>query len=113
MAEKPEEITIEEFGRLDLRVAVVREARAHPQADRLLLLRIDLGPLGERQIVAGIASQYRPEDLVGRRICVVCNLKPARLRGEISQGMLLAASDGETISLLGPDKEVAPGSPVH
>jgi methionyl-tRNA synthetase len=108
----PELLGIEEFGRLDLRVARVVAAERHPNADRLLKLRIDLGE-EERQVVAGIAACYQPEDLVGRLICVVANLKPAKLRGEVSQGMLLAASDGEVISLLKPDKELSPGSRIR
>jgi methionyl-tRNA synthetase len=107
-----EQISLEEFGRLDLRIARVLEAERHPKADRLLKLRIDLGT-EQRQLVAGIAAQYRPEDLVGRSIVVVANLKPARLRGELSEGMLLAASSGEVISLLVPDREVPPGSGVR
>lgn len=85
---------------LDLRVARVVEARDHPNADRLLVLEIDVG--GERrQIVAGIAQQYTLEELDGRQIVVVANLQAARLRGEVSQGMLLAAQgDGELGLLL-------------
>jgi len=105
-------ISIEEFARCDLRVARVVAAERHPRADRLLKLQVDLG--GEtRQLVAGIAGSYRPEDLVGRLIVVVANLKPARLRGEVSQGMLLAASSGEVISLLAPDQPLPPGSQVR
>ena len=111
-APAPALLSIEEFVRWELRVARVLAAEAHPKADRLLKLQIDVG--GERrQIVAGIASQYRPEELVGRLIVVVANLKPAKLRGEESQGMLLAASSGEAISLLQPDRDLPPGSPVR
>lgn len=105
-------LSIEEFLRWDLRVARVLAAEAHPRADRLLKLRVDTGD-GERQLVAGIAGSYRPEDLVGRAIIVVMNLKPAKLRGEESHGMLLAASAGEEISLLQPDREIPPGSRVR
>jgi methionyl-tRNA synthetase len=105
-------LSIDEFARVDLRVARVTAAEPHPNADRLLKLQIDLGG-EERQLVAGIAASYRPEDLVGRSIIVVANLKPARLRGELSQGMLLAASSGETISLLVPDRDVPPGSRIR
>ena len=109
---EPSWIAIEEFSRLDLRVARVAAAERHPKADRLLKLQVELG--GEtRQIVASIAGSYAPEELVGRLIGVVANLKPARLRGEVSQGMLLAASDGEVISLLSPDRPVPPGAQVH
>ena len=81
------------------------EASLHPKADKLLVLKLDVGD-HQRQVVAGIRSCYAPETLVGRKIVVVANLKPAKLRGEESQGMLLAASEGETISVLAPDAPV-------
>jgi methionyl-tRNA synthetase len=105
------EIGIEDFQKLDLRIAQVVRAEAHPNADRLLRLQIDIGG-EERQIVAGIASAYRPDELVGLRIAVVTNLKPVKLRGEWSQGMLLAASDAETLALLSPTRDVPPGSRI-
>jgi tRNA-binding protein len=90
---------------LDLRVARITRARSHPNADRLLVLDIDLGD-EERQIVAGIAAHYQPTDLDGLHIVVVANLLPARLRGEISQGMLLAAQNDDTLGLLlAPDAD--------
>src|SRR5688500_4651247 len=93
---------------LDLRVARVLEAKAHPNADRLLVLTIDLGEPAHRQLVAGIAGKYPPEELPGKHIVVVANLQPAKLRGEVSQGMLLAAeADGVLGLLLAPD--AAPG----
>jgi methionyl-tRNA synthetase len=106
-----EEITIEDFGKLDLRVARVLEASEIEGADRLLKLRIDLG--GEtRQLVAGIKKSYQPDALVGKHIVVVANLKPAKLRGVESQGMLLAASTDDGPVLATFEKEVAPGSRV-
>jgi methionine--tRNA ligase beta chain len=104
-------INIEEFRRLELKVGTVRSAEAHPNADRLLVLRVDLGS-EERQIVAGIRRSYIPEELVGRQVVIVANLEPATLRGIESQGMLLAASDGERIVVLTPQKEVSAGSKV-
>jgi methionyl-tRNA synthetase len=103
-------ITIEEFRRLELKIGTIKTAEAHPNADRLLVLRVDLG-LEERQIVAGIRRFYTPEELVGRQIVVVANLEPAQLRVE-SQGMLLAASDRDRIVILTPEKEVGAGSKV-
>ena len=106
-----EEITIEEFARVDLRVAKVVEASAIEGADRLLRLVVDLG--GEtRQLVAGIKKTYAPETLVGKHVIVVANLKPAELRGVESRGMLLAAStdDGPIVATF--EREVAPGSKV-
>ena len=105
-------IHYEDFAKLDLRVAKVLEARPHPNADKLLLLQIDVGD-ERKQIVAGIRQHYAPAELVGRSIVVVNNLEPAMLRGESSQGMLLAASSGEKVVLLGPiDPDCAPGSKV-
>ena len=95
-------IAYEDFAKLDLRVARVLEARPHPNADKLLLLQIDVGD-EQKQIVAGIRQHYTPEQLVGRRIVVVNNLAPAMLRGETSHGMLLAATSGEQVVLLAPD----------
>ena len=107
-----EAIKYEDFAKLELRVAKVIEARPHPNADKLLLLQIDVG--GEsKQIVAGIRQHYTPEQMVGRLIVVVNNLEPAILRGESSQGMLLAATSGEKVVLLQPaDVECIPGAKV-
>lgn len=105
-------ITIEDFAKLDLRVATVKAAEPHPKADRLLILKVDLGS-EERQLVAGIRAHYTPEELIGKQIVVVANLQPAVLRGVESQGMLLAAADGERVVVLSPEKPVAPGSQVR
>jgi tRNA-binding EMAP/Myf-like protein len=90
----------------------VLEARDHPNADRLLVMRIDLGT-EERQIVAGIVGHYQLEELVGKPIVVVSNLQHAKLRGEVSQGMLLAAEneEGHLGLLLAPD--AVPGTPLR
>jgi methionyl-tRNA synthetase len=106
-----EEIAIEDFARIDLRVAKVVEASPIEGADRLLRLVVDLGN-ETRQLVAGIKKTYSPEALVGKHIIVVANLKPAQLRGVESRGMLLAASTDEGPILATFDKEVAPGSKV-
>ncbi len=104
-------IAIDDFAKIDLRIADVVSAEPVPKADRLLKLQISIG--GEnRQIVAGIAEFYKPEDLVGRQVVVVYNLKPAKLRGIESQGMLLAARKGRTLSLLMPDKELPSGAKI-
>ncbi len=104
-------IDITDFAKVDLRVASVLQAEKVEGADKLLKLQIDLGS-ETRQIVAGIAKQYAPEDLVGKKIVVVANLKPAKLKGIESNGMLLAASDENAISILTPLKDVAIGSKV-
>lgn len=108
---KPE-ITYDDFAKLDLRVATVLEARPHPNADKLLLLKIDVGDQ-PKQIVAGIRGHYEPEKLVGRQIIVVNNLEEVVLRGEESCGMLLAAGDGDRVVLLGPDSPCQPGSEIQ
>ena len=105
-------ITIEEFAKIELRVATIKAAEPHPNADRLLVLKIDLGT-EERQLVAGIRTHYTPEELIGKQIVVIANLQPATLRGVESQGMLLAASDGEHVIVLSPEKLVAPGAKVR
>lgn len=110
-ADSSEEISLEEFSRIDLRVAEVKEAERVEGASKLLRLKIDLGS-EQRQIVAGIAEQYSPEDLIGRRIVMVANLKPAKIRGIQSKGMLLAAKDGKVLSLVCVDKDVKGGSTV-
>jgi len=105
-------ISIDQFKEVQLRVATVLAAEPHPNADRLVVLQIDLGD-EKRQLVAGIRAHYAPEALVGRQIVVVANLAPAKLRGVESQGMLLAASDGDRVVLLRPDEAVAPGATVR
>ena len=105
-------ITIDEFMKVELKVARVVEAKAHPNADKLLVLTVDTGTQ-QKEIVAGIARHYQPEDLTGRLIVVVDNLAPAVLRGVTSNGMLLASQDGESIVLVSPEKPVALGSTVR
>lgn len=106
-------ISIEEFGKVELRVATITAAEPHPNADRLLVLKVDLGD-EQRQLVAGIRTHYTTQELVGKQIVVVTNLQPAKLRGVESQGMLLATSDASTggVIVLSPEKQVAPGSKV-
>jgi tRNA-binding protein len=104
-------ITIDDFRKVELRVATVKSAEPHPNADRLMVLRVDLGE-EERQICAGIRSHYAPEDLIGKQILVVSNLETARLRGLESQGMLLAASDEGRVIVLTPEKPVQAGAKI-
>lgn len=104
--------TIEQFRQLQLKVARILEARAHPNADKLLILKIDTGE-AQKEIVAGIARHYRPEELMNKQIVVVDNLEPATIRGVLSNGMLLAAQDGEQLTLIVPERPAAPGSAVQ
>ncbi len=105
-------LSIDEFRRLELRVATIVEAAPHPNADRLLVLQVDLGS-ERRQLVAGIRAHYEPHTLIGKQVVVVTNLAPATLRGVESQGMLLAASDAEgRLAFVTPEKPVAAGATV-
>jgi len=113
---KPE-ISFEDFSKLDLRVATVTAAEVHPNADRLLLIKLDDGTGTPRQVCAGIKAWYEPEALVGRQVVIVANLAPRKLRGEMSEGMILAATardDGgeETVVLVALEQSIATGSGV-
>ncbi len=110
--EPVETIDYDDFAKLDMRVATVVAASPHPNADRLLVIELDLG--GEkRTVVGGLAAHYQPEELVGKKVILLANLKPRKLRGIISQGMLLAAADDSgTLALLTTESEVAPGSKI-
>jgi len=105
-------ISFEDFQKMDLRVAKIIKAEKIEGSEKLLKLKVDLGK-EIRQIVAGIAKFYEPEDLVGKEIIIVANLEPKKLMGLESQGMLLAAEkDGEPVILV-PEKEVPPGTKIH
>ena len=104
-------VTIDEFRRFDLRVAEVTGCEKVEGADKLLKLQVNLGS-EDRQIVAGIAKHYDPEDLIGKQIIIVYNLKPAVIRGVQSNGMLLAAKDSEVLGVLSPDRKVKNGSKI-
>jgi methionyl-tRNA synthetase len=107
-------IQYDDFAKLELRVATVVECKAHPNADKLLILQIDLGNGERRQICAGLRQFYQPEQLVGQQIVVVANLAPRQMRGEVSQGMLLAASDSAAnrVLFVSPSEPVPAGSKV-
>ncbi|HOU36435.1 MAG TPA: methionine--tRNA ligase subunit beta [Candidatus Omnitrophota bacterium] len=104
-------VTIDEFKRIELKVARIKDVADHPKADKLYVITVDAGDM-TRQIVAGIKRGYSKEELIGKYIVLVSNLAPAVLRGVESQGMLLAASDEDTIAVLSPDKPVKPGSRI-
>ncbi|MFH1108887.1 MAG: methionine--tRNA ligase subunit beta [Planctomycetota bacterium] len=110
---KSDTITFDDFAKVKLRVGRVIEAADHPNADKLLVLKVDLG--GEqRQIVAGLRGYYTAEQLLGRNIILVTNLAPRMMRGLESQGMLLAASsaDRSRVIVLSPESDIEPGSVV-
>jgi methionyl-tRNA synthetase len=113
MADAPGVIQYDDFAKLDLRIATIVAADAHPNADKLLVLQVDLGA-EKRQIVAGIRASYDTAALVGRQVVVVANLAPRAMRGLESQGMLLAASnaDRSAVILLTPEKPIEAGAKV-
>jgi len=104
--------TIDDLSKIALRLALVREAERVPKSDKLLRLQVDVGEGAPRQILAGIGKVYAPEDLIGKRIVVIANLAPRKMMGLESRGMVLAAGDGETLSVLSVDKELPPGAVV-
>lgn len=107
-------ITIEQFQQVDLRVGTITAAEAIPGATKLLKLQVDLGEDTPRQLVAGIAQHYEPEELIGKQIVVVANLRSAKIRGVESQGMLLAAlhNGDQDLALITVDKPVPNGAKV-
>ncbi|ADH97594.1 methionine--tRNA ligase [Salisediminibacterium selenitireducens] len=110
-APEVDEITIDDFTKVDLRVAEVLEAEKVKKADKLLKVQLDLG-YEKRQVVAGIAKHYSPEDIIGKKVICVSNLKPVKLRGELSQGMILAGSHGDTLTLATVSDHLPNGSQV-
>jgi methionyl-tRNA synthetase len=107
------EITIDDFAKLDLRVATVTAAERVEKADKLLKLTLDVGGK-PRQVVSGIAKYYSPEDMVGRSVIIVANLKPVKLRGILSEGMILAASDDSgKLVLVTVSEDIASGAQVR
>ena len=105
-------ITFNEFKKMEIKVGEVKEVKEHPNANKLYILTVDIG--GQlRQLVAGIKEYYQPNELLNKQIVVVANLEPAIIRGVKSEGMLLAAQDENSISVLTIDKPVKSGSLVR
>lgn len=105
--------SMDDFEKLDLRVGTVQATREHPDADRLYILEVDLGEREHRQLVAGLKADYEAEELEGVQVVVVVNLEPATIRGERSEGMVLAADADRRIALLTPDASVPNGTVVR
>jgi methionine--tRNA ligase beta chain len=107
-------IQYDDFAKLDLRVATVVACTPHPNADKLLVLQLELAGGERRQICAGIKAHYAPEAMIGKQIIVVANLAPRTLRGQVSHGMLLAAHDDATgkVVVMGPSEPVSAGAKV-
>jgi methionyl-tRNA synthetase len=111
VAEAPGEITYDDFKKLDLRAAKVLAAKRVPKTEKLLELTLDLGS-EQRTVVSGIAGAYEPEALIGKTVVLLANLKPAKVRGVMSQGMILAAGDDKVLALLATDRDVGPGTKI-
>lgn len=103
--------TYEDFKKLEFKIAKIKDVVEHPNADRLYVITLDMGDK-TKQVVAGIRASYKKEELIGRQVVVVDNLDPAVLRGVESQGMILAASDENGISIVTPAREMKLGSVV-
>jgi len=104
-------VSFEEFKKLSIKIARIKEVKDHPNADKLYIIKIDIGG-EEREVVAGIKKAYKPEDLKEKLVAVIDNMEPATIRGVESKAMILAATDGEKTVVISPDKEVSPGSKV-
>ena len=107
-------IVYDDFAKVELKVATILEAKVHPNADKLLVLKVDVGEPEPRQVCAGIRAWYPPETLVGKQVILVANLEPRQLRGEVSNGMILATTDAPSgnVVVLSPTQPVTPGSIV-
>ncbi len=107
-------VTLQDFKRLELRVGQIRAAQPIPGAQRLLQVQVDLGQ-EQRNLVAGLADYYAPEQLVGLKVVVVANMEPATIRGVLSEGMMLGAgcSGGQDVALLTVNKDVPNGTPIE
>ena len=112
ICEHPDEINIDEFFKVELRVAKVISCEKVEKSDKLLKLQLSLG-YEERQVVSGIAKYYTPEELVGKKVVLVANLKPAKLRGVLSQGMILCGEEGDNVKLVEPDMSLPEGSRIR
>lgn len=109
----PPTVTIDQFSQLELKVGTVVEAHRVPEADKLLRLLVDIGEAQPRQVVAGLAEQFNPRELLNQQVVVIANLEPATIHGVQSQGMILAVGDKEPISLITTDRKCPPGSVVR
>ena len=106
------EITFEEFKKIDARIGTITHVDRVPRTEKLYRILVDLGPLGVRQTVSSLVGYYKENELLGKRIVFLCNLKPTKFAGEISQGMLLAAEEGEKLALLSTDREIPNGARI-
>jgi methionyl-tRNA synthetase len=108
-----DQISYDDFAKLDIRIGLIVAAEMVPDTDKLIKCTVDLGEMGERTIVSGIAQWKKPEELVGKKLPYIVNLAPRMLRGVESQGMLLAASDENGVALLQPERDVPQGTKLR
>jgi len=106
-------ISFEDWQKIDIRVGTIKEVQPHPDADKLVILKIDEGKEELRQLVAGLKEYYKDEELVGKQIVFLANLEPKELRGELSQGMILAAVEGDSLGVLTVDRPVPNNAKVQ
>lgn len=106
------QISFDDFKRLDIRVGTITQVERVPRTEKLYKILVDLGPVGVRQTVSSLVGYYEPEQLEGKRVVFLCNLKPTKFAGEVSQGMLLAAEQGEKLALLTTDRDIDNGSRI-
>jgi len=104
-------VSFEDFKKLSIKIARIKEVKDHPNADKLYVVKVDIGG-EEKELVAGIKKAYKPEELIGKLVAVVDNMAPATIRGVESNGMILAAQDGENMAVISPDKDISPGTTV-
>jgi len=112
MSTMPAEITFEEFKKLDARVGTVTQVEHVPRTQRLYRILVDMGPLGVRQTLSSLVGYYEPNELVGSRVIFLYNLKPTKISGEVSQGMLLAAEQENKLALLTTDRDIPNGARI-
>ena len=108
-----EEISFEDWKKLDIRTATIKNVEDHPNADKLVLLKVDLGDNKERTLVAGLKEHYTKKELIGKKVIIFTNLKPAVLRGIKSEGMILAAVKNDKVVLLTVDKDIENGARIE
>ncbi len=106
-------ISFEEFKQLDLQVGTIEDVQEHPNADKLVKLSADIGEQDPLQLVAGVKGYYDQDELIGKQIVILTNMEPATIRGERSEGMLLAATTSDDVALIGPDQDVPPGTDIE
>ena len=112
LSENASEVSFEEFKRIDARVGTVTQVERVPRTEKLYRILVDLGPLGTRQTLSSLVGYYEPNELMGRRVIFLYNLKPAKFSGEVSQGMLLAAEQEKQLALLTTDREIPNGARI-